>query len=373
METRLIAQASYTNPEFEAYYTKLEKEQLAIAAITGQQDGLVGKPASKRHYNIQIISSFKAAIQKAIDYNYSLFPPISSIAVTKELRNSAAENILLLEKDKNAKEKKLLFLQHEQTELKGKVNYISSKLKLIIPAIFGISEGVLVYTILQTASFPGLVKFFLSIAIALASAFGLSLGANFICNATTTPKKQQRFAVVILMAFIVAAGLGIWRAGLYSTSMHINAQIDEGGHATQTDSFSSLPFILISFISFVVALAFEIKHWQTDEQKQRVKQYEEKLAEVKKIEQERQTIKKQIDTTKQEISVASAQTMQQQEYAFANERRLISLAQQMVNQYESANVEHRLDGSCPSFFGEPITADFKLYFADIFNTIKQKR
>lgn len=372
METNLSIQSVYVLPEFEAFYEKLEREQLAIAGMMGQQDGQANKPISQRHYNIQQINSFKGVIQKALDYNYSLFKPVSTIAVTKELRNTGTENIFLLEKDKNAKEKKLLFLQHEQMNAKGTFNYLSSRLRIIIPALFGISEGVLVFSILQTASFPGIVKFFLSIVIALASAFGLSLGAHYICKAINKKAKKERFAIVITLAFAVAAGLGIWRAGLYETSVNINSQIDLSSHASDAN-FSSLPFIVISFISFLVALAFELKHWLTDEQKEKIKKYEELKTESKKIELEKENIIKEIKEIKTTVSRASGDVFQQQECAFSNERRLISLAQQIKNHYEATNVEHRPDNSCPAFFGELITGDFKLYFADIFNNVKQKR
>jgi hypothetical protein len=374
METQLLKhQQVFINPEFEAFFTKLEKEQVALAGIAGKQDGLANKPTSARHYNIQVMSSIKAAIQKAIDFNYSLFKPVSAIAITKELRNTATEDILLLEKDKNAKEKKLLFLKNEQAELRGTVNYISAKLKIIIPALFGLAEGILVYTILQSAGFPLLVRFFLSFVIAFASAFGLSLGANYISKATDKRSRKRRFAVVITLAFVVAAGLGIWRAGLYSGSVTINSQIDLTSSADQTTNFSSLPFILISFISFLVALAFELKHWQTDEQKARIKLYEEKVAEVKLTEQESNAIKTQIKIIKETASTASGEALIMQEYAFSNEIRLVTLARQVQNHYEATNIEHRLDNTCPAFFGESISSDFKLYFNNLFAHLKQKK
>jgi hypothetical protein len=372
MELKLSIQSVYVLPEFETFYEKLEREQLAVAEMMGQQDGQVNKPTSPRHYNIQQVSSIKAVIQKALDYNYSLFKPVSTIAVTKELRNTGTENILLLEKEKNAKEKKLLFLKHEQINVRGAFNFLSSKLRIIIPALFGISEGVLVFSILQTASFPGVVKFFLSIVIALASAFGLNLGANYICKATNTKVKKERFAIVIAIAFAVAAGLGIWRAGLYEASANINSQIDLSSHPADA-TFSSLPFILISFISFIVALSFEIKHWLNDEQKAKLKKYEQLMTESKEIGLERENIVKEIKDIKAAVSTASGDVLRQQEYALANEYRLISLAQQIKNHYESTNIENRSDNSCPAFFGESITCDFKLYFADIFNNVKQKR
>lgn len=373
MKSTLTIQPKYVLPEFETYFEKLEREQLALAEMLGQQDGRTNKPTSQRHYVVQVSSSFKAIIQKAIDYNYTLFKPISTIAITREIRNAAIENLCLLDKEKNAKEKKLLHLKHEQSDLKITTSSISSKLKIIIPAMFGLSEGVLLYSILQNASFPGVVKFFLSIVIAMASAFGLNLGAHHICRAEGKRRKQKRFVVVITLAFVVAAGLGIWRANISGTSANINSQIDVANYSAQPTNFSALPFILLSFISFLVALAFELKHWLSDEQKARQKTYEKILAESKKIELEKNAIQEEIKTTKANISATSGDVLRQQEYAFANERRLISLAQQLQNRYEAANMEHRPDNSCPAFFGEPITADFTLYFDNLFTNLKQKR
>ncbi|MGC4100870.1 hypothetical protein [Ferruginibacter sp.] len=374
METKLLKhQQVFVNPEFEAFFKKLEREQLDLAGIAGRQDGLANKPTSARHYNIQVVSSIKAAIQKAIDFNYSLFKPVSAIAITKEMRTTEAENILLLEKDKNAKEKKLLSLKSEQAELRGSINYIAAKLKIIIPALFGLAEGILVYTILQSAGFPLIVRFFLSFVIGLTGTYGVNLGANFISKAVNKKSWKKRFAVVITLAFAVAAGLGVWRAGLYSGSVTINSQIDLTSSGNQTTSFSSLPFILISFISFLVALAFELKHWQTDEQKARIKLYKEKVAEGKKIELESHVINNKIKIAKENVSAASGEALVIQEYAYSNECRLITLAQQIQNYYESSNIEHRLDNTCPPFFGESISKEFKLYFNNLFTHLKQKK
>ena len=376
---QLTTVQSYIDPEFEAYYDKLEKEQLSAMGIQAKQDGLANKPATLHHHKIQVIEPIKSTIQKAIEFNRSRYQPISHMAIAQSQRAQSSENITVKEKEKNAKEKEVLQLKDRQKELKATLcNGLSSKMRLIIPAAFAISEGIVVLNLLQGASFPFLVTFFLAIAIALAAGFGLHLGAHFIRKATTKIGARIRYAIVLSLAFLVAFALGVWRAHLYGDTVTINSQIDlnnvtgPAGPAAPT-TYSPWPFILITFISFLVALAFEIKYWQTDDEKKKQKAYEDLSKECRKAEKEYKDMVEEINTLNAASTMNSGTVIRKQEYACSNEERLLTLAQVILSHYEGTNVEYRKDGSCPEFFGESITSDFKLYFSDIFNNLKQNK
>lgn len=250
-------------------------------------------------------------------------------------------------------------------------NTISSRLRIIIPAIFGAAEGLLIFNLLQSASFPTLVTFFLALVIALAAGFGLHLGAHFICKAKTPISSRIRYVIVLSLAFLVALALGIWRATIYNDTVNINSQIELHSNSSTHASFSPWPFVVISFISFLVALAFEIKYWQSDEDKKKQKNYEDKTRELRKIEQEYKDLINEIHGLKTSSNLDSGLIIRKQEYAAINEQRILTLAQHILSHYEGVNVEYRIDGDCPSFFGQSITPHFKLYFSELFNNIKQ--
>jgi ABC-type multidrug transport system fused ATPase/permease subunit len=371
--TSIQLQSSYSDPEFEATYENAEKELMAFD-VDAKQGGLLNQPTTQKQYKIRVITPIKALIQKVIDFNYSRNQLFSDMAVAQSLRTTASDKASVLEREKNEKERNLVPLRNEQKSLKESCKRgLSTMLRIIIPALFGTCEGVLVFNMLLGSSLPFIVSFFLALLTALVAGFGLHLGANFICKAKDLQVKRIRYAIVLTISFFVACALGVWRAKSYSDASNISSQIDVNQPAGEPAHFSPWPFILISFISFVVALAFEIKYWLTDKEKRQLKKYEEKTAEVKKEEQAVEMMKLKIEAIRANSNSDSASVIRRQEYACTNEERLLSLAQHTVSRYESTNVEFRKDNQCPEFFGEPVDFRFKLYFTPLFNSIKQKQ
>jgi len=327
-----------------------------------------------KQYRISVIRPLKALVQKVIDLNYSHNQSFSDMAVAQSLRTIASDKATALEREKNEREKKLVPLRNELKYLKESCKRgISTMLRIIIPALFGTCEGFLVLNMLLGSSLPFLVAFFLALLTALVAGFGVHVGANFICKATTLHARKIRFVTVLVIAFFVASALGVWRAQSYSAASNINAEIDLRQSLGTPANFSPWPFILISFISFVVALAFEIKYWLTDKEKAQLKKYEEKAVELRKEEEAQEIMKLKIEAIKANSNVDSASVMRRQEYACTNEERLLSLAQHTLSRYESINIEFRKDNQCPEFFGEPVDFGFKLHFTSLFNSIKQKQ
>lgn len=366
--TRSTIHEPYSDSEFENYFVSLEKEQLLLAEINAKHDGSLGDPSTQRHYFIRIITPLKNIIQKAIDFNYGKFQPVSNVARIQDLRTTAGSKIFELTKEKNDKDTKRRLLKNEQKGLKAKLNSsISSKLRRIIPAVFGICEGYIVYNMLQNTKLPTIVSFFWGLLTALVTAFGLFLSANFICKAKTIFQKRIRIAIVLAAAFGVALSLGVWRANTYNEISSFHSRIDLNQATENSSSFSPWPFVMLSFVSFLVALAFEIKFWISDEERKRLRLYEEKSDEVKKADQEYNTIQKEIDSISKNMASDSGLAMEKYEYASGNEKRLITLAHQVVSIYEATNVNFRKDNICPEFFGNRIGFGFTLYFTGIFN------
>ena len=369
--TKLALTESYSDPEFETYYNDLEKN-VSVFDIQAKQDGLTNSPNTLKHYKVQVVTPLKSTIQKALDFNYSKFPPVSDMAVMQNLRTNSDNKVFELTKEKNDKERKLNQLRGEQKHLKASCKIgLSSKLRVIIPASFGLIEGFLVFDMARNTSLPFIVCVFWGLLTALVSGFGLHLAGNYICKSKTPFQAKRRWITVIAISFVVALSLGLWRANSYSEASNINSQIDPTQTATPSTEFSPWPFVIISFVSFLVALAFEIKYWLTDEEKKNLRKYEEKSEEVKNEEHQYNLLKQQIDDIKTKSAFDSGRVMRKQEYACSNEQRLLSLAQDVINRYEGINVDCRKDYQCPAFFGEQINFGFKLYFTPLFNSLKR--
>ncbi len=371
METTLTTQVSYRDTEFEIFFASLEKEQLALAEIQARQHGLAGKPINVRQYQILMIAPIKSVIQKALDWNFSRHQPVSNLAIGKELRLTAIDKAGLLQKEKNEKEKKLLINKHALNELRPRIgNPLSPKLKIGIPLALAVGEGALVYANLQYASYPFIMILFLSSVIALSAGTGLHVAADWIMKAPHKHAKLHRHIIVIGVASIVAAALGIWRSQTFNQASSIQAQVDLDPLNTPAHYISAWPFIAVSLIAFIVALSFELKYWMSSEHQECCKKYNDKKKEVAKGQQEQIILQKKIDATKATMTKESGSILLKQEYAAGNEYRLTTLAMQIIRHYESVNCEFRNEAQCPVFYGEPINFDFKLYFTNFFTPKK---
>lgn len=371
METTLATQTSYRDIEFENFFVSLEKEQLELAEVQAKQHGLAGKPTNIRQYQILMIAPIKSVIQKALDWNFSRCQPVSNLAIGKELRSTAIDKAGLLHKEKNEKEKKLLINKHALSELRPKIgNPLSPKLKIGIPLSLAVGEGALVYANLQYASYPFIMVLFLAFVIALSAGTGLHVGADWIIKAPDKQVKLRRHIIVIGIASIVAAALGIWRSQTFNQASSIQAQVGLDPVYTSAHNISAWPFIAVSLIAFIVALSFELKYWMSSEQLECCKKYNDKKKEVAKGEQEQIALQKKIDATKGTMTKESGSILLKQEYAAANEYRLATLATQIISHYESVNCEFRNEAQCPVFYGEPIDFSFKLYFENFFTSKK---
>lgn len=367
-----LAQTTFTDPEFEALFQKLEMEQPALAKIQAKQDGLTNSPMSKEHFWVQTLNPLKATFQKVLDINYARFQPVSDVAVIQNTRKTAEEKVHELTGELTEQSKKLELLQQEKEHLKKSIRPgMTSWKRRIIPFLFGITEGYLVFDMFSDSSLSFFVCLIWGILAALITGVGLHLGANYISKAATERQKKWRTAQIVLSALALSVVLGTWRANNYSNSSSVNSEVDLGSTASTVTHYSPWPFIIFSFAAFIVGLFLEIKYWISEEEKNRMKRYEEKCKEVKAAEQRVQEITKQIDEVKASAAYDSALIMRKQEYACGNEHRLMSLAREVLNIYESTNVEFRKDRLCPPYFGQQYDFGFSLYFIPLFNTIKQ--
>ncbi|MFN8250264.1 MAG: hypothetical protein U0V75_00175 [Ferruginibacter sp.] len=364
MKTQTHRQEHHLHPEFEVMYQKLQEEETINAEISGRQDGLLNKPQSRRHYQIQFRSYINSAIQKAMDFNYSIFKPNSSMATIKELRATAEKLIAELIKKINTVEKEILFRKSDVANLK--VNLTTAVLKVIIPVMFGLAEGCLLFTVLSNGGYGLLMITALSFLIALCTGIGLHIGGLYITDAPTAAVKRIRRAIVLSIALIVAVALGMWRALITTETVAISNQVSLQNSSSQSFAMTMFPFIAISFTSFLVGLALEQRFALSKEERKRIKKYREKKAELSVAVKEYEGLTNEKKTIEDKVQEESAHVISQQETAHANELKLLSLAELIRSKYEAANVEHRPDNDCPDFFGQSLQHEFTLYFDHLF-------
>ena len=246
---------------------------------------------------------------------------------------------------------------------------ISAHLKIIIPVIFGGSETVLLFNLLQSTSVSTGLAIFLSLVTGVVTGFAVHFSANFIRKAISKLEERKRLTLIIAIAFITAVILGIWRATVHSDVENINSAIAMD-HQTVSNVgiVAVLPYILISFFAFVTALSFELRYWISEEQKKKQDEYIDKAKEVKATQRQLDALEKEKNGIVAESHNVAALVILKQEYATATEYRLLTLADELHHYYESVNLDHRQDGQCPDFFGKPVNWEFNLYFSKFFNT-----
>ncbi|MBS1511060.1 MAG: hypothetical protein JST86_09475 [Bacteroidetes bacterium] len=365
MNSKSLTESTFINPEFEQLFKKMQDDEIITAEITGKQDGRLNKPQSRQHYNVQFRTHIRSTIQKALDYNFSIYRPNSSVAAVKELRSAAEKKLAESEKKINAVEKTILFLKRDLTNLS--INWFVAFVKVFTPILIGLSEGGLLLTLMSSGGYGMLMKFSLSLLIALCTAIGLHTGAGYIMEAQSPQDRKKRTVIVLSIAGVVAMALGVWRALITTETATINGLVNLN-HSGNNQSFAMtvFPFIAVSFVSFLAGLALEQKFAVNKQEQERIKKYREKKTELAEAEKEYKALIKEKKDTEDHVREESANVLSQQESAHANECRLLSLAEQIRSTYEAANVEHRPDNICPDYFGESMQQEFTLHFNHLF-------
>ena len=373
MQSSLTILSLYVDPVFEDYYDKLQRDQLTIAEEQAKTDGASNKPTNYHQYFISLIAPLKSAIQLGLDFNHGRNSPISNLAVGKNNHEAAMKQITFLEKERDAKRKVVSIGKNQLEDLKPRWSYLPKKLRYLIPTLFGVIEGILIFNVLQQTSLPILLSIFIAFATSVVTGFALDVAGSWISRAIRKMQRRIRLAIVLSLAFGFACAIGIWRAATYNEIASANNQFDANSTLGPSASLPAWPFVIVSFISFLVALAFELRYWQTEKQKAAIENYEAKAKEIQELQHEHNNLKGLIQKAQSEVTIQSGTIIQQQEYAKANENRLISLAHHVMSHYERINTEYRADNQCPEFFGQKTDLGFTLYFNTLFKPITHQQ
>lgn len=373
METtisHITVSTNYTDPELEALYETLIQEQLTAATVKGKNDGKDNKPSNVQHYKVQRLNLIKSAIQTLININHSKHQPLCDMAVMQKMRSDSNAKLHDLRNEKKVKEVSLEQARNDEKQKKAQLKTgLIPKLHYFVIYLFGIMEGGLIYTVLRMQSDSLLANLLVSCAVTFFASYGLNVGAEYIANGLTKTKQRIRYVVVLIVGFAFSGILGLMRSDMNNETAAINAQIDM---STVLVSSNPLLYVVVSFLSFWVMLALELKYFKSKEEKARIKDYDEKRKEVEGLEREFNAIQEEIDSITEDVDSNSDLVLRRQEYAASLEHRLITLAQQIVEHYEATNVDFRTDHQCPAFFGEKIDFGFTLFYQHLFTPLNQQ-
>ncbi len=359
----------FIDQELEDEYEKIKQELSIRLSFQGQKDGLLPKSIEQQHFKVHVWDTIKHEIQSLINKCHDKHQPVSSIANARGHRSESTERIEIKEILAKAAEGRYLLLAHECAVLKSAlVTRISPALKAFILFLFGFSEAFFSFTLLRSASFSEAYAIMLSFAIGFSAAWGMHLAARYIATAPTSDQKKIRHLTIIGVALIVTAALGLWRATLSQEVTTTFALLGFGSPSAH--STSSLPYVLSSFILFVVGLSFELKTWISDTEIKKHMKYEERYKEMEKAKKEWDDLVADKHKLSNDALTASANSISRLEWASGFEQRLCNLADQLRSMYERSYLEHRIDGVCPKFFGTEKPWGFTVYFTEIFKNIK---
>lgn len=362
----------FIDQELEDEYEKIKQELSIRLSFQGQKDGLLPKLIESQHFKVHVQDTIKHEIQSLINKCHDKHLPVSSIANARGHRSESKERIEIIEVLAKAAEGRYLLLLHECSLLKsGLITRISPALKIFILILFGFCEAFFSFTLLRSASFSEIFATILSFGLGFSAAWGMHLAARFIATTPTPNQKKVRHMIIIGIALVVTVGLGLWRATLSQEVTTTFALLGFG--SASTHSTSALPYVLSSFILFIVGLSFELKTWISDAEIKKHMKYEERAKELEKVKKEWDDLVAEKHKLSNDALTASANSISRLEWASGFEQRLCNLADQLRSIYERTYLEHRIDGVCPKFFGTEKPWGFTVYFTEIFKNIKTQQ
>lgn len=366
---KVTVPANYTDQELEAVYEQLDLEQITKAEVGGKHDGKINQPNDPHTYKVQTISPLRSAVQSVIDLSHAKHQLVCDIGYVqkiredgddkvKEIQNEAKQKAMQLEKAKQEEKA----LQH--TSKKG----WSTHMRYFILAAFALVEGSLTFLVMKRQSTSALLNILLALVVMFIAGVGLNVGAHYIASAPTPRKRKLWYAIVVAAGLLFSLCLGYGRAQMNNEAAAMEAQISQDA---PLQGSSALPFVFVSFFGFLIALGLELRHTLSPEEKAKQKAWQEKHNEVVRLERELAHSQEEINSIENEVTQKTDWIFRRQVYARDYEIRLVSMAQKVVDTYESTDVDFRKDRQCPFFFGEKIDFQFQLYYQNLFPSQKQ--
>ncbi len=368
MQSNQLIHPSYFDKELEEKLDSVRKGKQELYAILGKHHGTDYKPASMKHYEIEILFPLKNSLQELVDRSYSKHLPISLTAITNKTRTDIQEELSLLSlKLKNA-EIRIAQLREEQEGLHlSGYRIFQMYMENFVPVVLGGFESILMFTQLEIVVMPFLLRILLSIVAGLVASLSLKFAARHILKAPDEKEKNRRHLLVAIVVLIVTMIMGVWRYTMYASANAINAKIQlNQAEVNQAGISAMLPFILFSFGAFMIALSIKLQSKVSKDAHQKIEKYQNLEKQVIELQDKMKTFIIDKKNLLQKLDTISADAIKRTEYAASFEKRLVSLANELQHFYESVNLTNRRTDECPEFFGKLTSWNFNLHFKNAF-------
>lgn len=372
MELQSSVYMQYTNPAFEEKFEKLGQEQSILMMVSGKQDGLKGKPRNTQEFEIAIVNPLSSSIQTLVDFNASIHQVVSDVAIAQKARNEFVRQIAENEAEQDSEERRLALLKANADTLEKELpRKIPASRRYLLPVLFGLIEAGLFYDLLAGSSYPRYVAAILGLLVGIVGGCGIYLGANEIHRATTIKAKRKRFIVTLIIAAAVSLALGAWRNQVYREATVLESQIAlNEQHAPQS---SMIPFAILTFASFLICLLFELRLCRSRVHIKKWEELDRLKTEIKAGEQNIEDFKAEHAKLQTTYAAELGLVMRKGQYASQNERRLTGLLQRLLQEYEAANIQFRLNREIPSFFGQDWSHHLTFHFSKLFTHQKHEQ
>ena len=316
---------SFSNAEVEEKITTLEKE-LSVLSLFAKQDGEQNKPQNEEYWQSRVLNPVLSKSETIYNYLQQTIQPVTAATKRAEILTGSKSQVEQLRSDINYDE---THLHHVETEIKSlKVTETKQLLRFAV-LVFLVVSGVSDCYVTTDAFRGGGLSAFASLCYGIP--VGLAVGL-----------------ATISIALIFFAVLGYLRANLYHGIPNISLTGSSEITSTSLFSHTGWELAIASFILFIAGFFFSTATWTSKKDKEQTRKYN-------RIKNERDQLKKKIETKKREASQISEQALREVslctercEYALAATKRITNIAKTawqrmlrpILHTAQMANVPH---------------------------------
>lgn len=361
-KTTEINLREYQNTEAEKLNASIPPKVLENATKTGRRDGEESLPKSMGDDFLLYLLPLFQMVQSFIDTLRSLHKADESI------RGGLVKLKKELQDQRNERDE----IEEEKNEVKREVKKIKSafpkKLAVLIAIVvllLGLMEGA--FSIGAISSF--IANLFMATAVSLVYGLGLSIIAHYIPKWWNMGNKTTKYLIrfTIITGFsLVFFFFGLLRSYQVFVSTATAEMALNGGALVHGDYMEALMYTLLSWIIFLPACILS-KMAPTKQQWIGLFKLTEKKKELKKLEDDLLSKKKEITQTKEDYENLKQWDYTRLKTAQKHESQAIGLLDQIKANYIQSNIRTRYGDQQPDCFKQELNFELKTYFQDLTN------
>lgn len=360
-ENNSIIRKRFRDSEQEEYLKQLKYQLITYAELKGKEDGEKNLPVHQNQYMVNIHNHIQIHLQQGIDNNHERHQPVSGIISANQLQKTTDEIVHEITNSLNNDQFTLATLQGEAIRIgKPLMPKWFKRFENLVAGAFGVFEAIIVYDSLA-GRLTSVALWAATIASILIGSIGIHVAAGYIRKANNSEQYKVRYALILCVGLMVSLALGFSRARMYNDHVNLGLQTNDIS-LNESTNVSGWTLAVISFAAFTVALGLAVRYWRTKEDMKREKEYYDKCDEIFQLNRDLQEKETRIHTIKNTSQEQFAEALSRFEFALAQEKDIISFANQVRQTYIERNVRFRTDGILPAFFINPPQFLFKTFF-----------